>query len=189
MHFTTKVICESTIGIKYGKVCAADITNPQLLVTRSTRGVRQLLQLPLFFALFTFQRFYGLHFTHGFINLALFPKRLNFLRSSLYGQFDFSNFLHQVRRLCILFWRLFQPPMCSSNSPVAFIDVSEYVRLVLHLEPIEYRVVGIRFFGRIVLGFEPLRVRLGAGSQVHFSICEKGMRTCPTEEIPAHFII
>jgi hypothetical protein len=49
-HFTTKMVCKPPIGVKNRKVSTAYFTHAQLLVTRSTRSVRQLLQLPLCYA-------------------------------------------------------------------------------------------------------------------------------------------
>jgi hypothetical protein len=52
MHLSTKVIRKTTIGVKDGEVCTTDVADAQLLVTRGTRGVGQLLEFTLLIGLF-----------------------------------------------------------------------------------------------------------------------------------------
>ena len=47
MHFSKKVVCQSTIVVKTTQVCAAHVANLQFLVARGTGGILEVLQFPL----------------------------------------------------------------------------------------------------------------------------------------------
>ena len=47
MHFSKKVVCQSTIVVKTTQVCAAHIANLQFLMARRTGGILEVLQFPL----------------------------------------------------------------------------------------------------------------------------------------------
>lgn len=46
-HFTTKMIGETTVGVKDREIRATNITNAQFLVTRRARSICQLLKVSL----------------------------------------------------------------------------------------------------------------------------------------------
>jgi len=46
-YFTTKVIRQTTVRVKNGKVGTTDVADAELLMTGGTRGIGELLQFPL----------------------------------------------------------------------------------------------------------------------------------------------
>ena len=49
MHFPIKMICQSSIVIESAQICPTNIADLQFLMSTGTRGVRQGLELALFF--------------------------------------------------------------------------------------------------------------------------------------------
>lgn len=79
-----------------------------------------------------------------------------------------NNQTNQIRRLRVLFGRLFQSSMRSPDSSIALVNECKNIRLVFQLELVKNGIVRVGFSGRKKFRLEALCVRLGTRSQVHF---------------------
>lgn len=71
-HLSSKVIRQSPIRVKHGKIRSADIAHTQLLVPRRSRIFGELLQFALLALLLCLERFCLCELCHGLVNLTRF---------------------------------------------------------------------------------------------------------------------
>jgi hypothetical protein len=116
---------------------------------------------------------------------------------------------YQIRGLRVLLGRLLQSSVRSPYPPIALVNESKNIRLVLHLEAMEYGFVRAGLLRRKIFGLETLGVWSRAGAKVHFlaesndrlrarkllidieayRIGEKSMWAGTAQEVAAHFFI
>lgn len=99
VHLSEEVICQSSIVVESTQVGTADVADLQLLVTRRTGGILEVLEVALASLLLMFGGAHFVHFGHGHCDGACLAEDGDFEKAAVDGVGEVSDLFELVRRL------------------------------------------------------------------------------------------